>query len=169
MLNLNVTIATLLIKKPIPFNINGRSQTYKLSIINTLGETIAAYEIRNQNTFTLSRAGIPSGLYIYILSDDEERANVQREGKLKSGLRSLGCYPLKTIHTPHGGSIHYAGTLPFDETQKPFTLSPQGRLAGTKTVFVADGSGFRYLPAKGLTLTLMANAHQVAQHAMKND
>jgi hypothetical protein len=27
---------------------------------------------------------------------------------------------------------------------------------------VADGSGFRYLPANGPTLTLMANAHRVA-------
>jgi hypothetical protein len=30
-------------------------------------------------------------------------------------------------------------------------------------VFVADGSGFRYLPANGHTFTLMANAHVVAQ------
>ena len=32
--------------------------------------------------------------------------------------------------------------------------------------FVADGSGFRSLPAKGLTFTLMANAHRVAREAL---
>jgi hypothetical protein len=40
-------------------------------------------------------------------------------------------------------------------------------LGGTKNVFVADGSGFKYLPAKGLTLTLMANAHLVALNSLK--
>jgi hypothetical protein len=78
----------------------------------------------------------------------------------------LGCQPLRTIYTPQGGSIHYAGTLPFDDTGKPFTLNPSGRLSGTRRVYVGDGSGFRYLPAKGLTMTLMANAHIVAQNAL---
>ncbi len=105
----------------------------------------------------------------YILSDQEEEINKQRENKIKSTLRTLGCFPLKTIHTPHGGSIHYAGTLPFDKSNKPFTLLPNGKLAGTQNVFVADGSGFKYLPAKGLTLTLMANAHFVANNAMINE
>ena len=59
--------------------------------------------------------------------------------------------------------MHYAGTLPFSDDPQPFTLGTGGRLAGTRRVFVADGSGFRYLPANGLTLTLMANAHRIAQ------
>jgi hypothetical protein len=102
----------------------------------------------------------------YLLSDEELRTNAARERKLKSVLRSLGCQPLRTIYTPQGGSIHYAGTLPFDDTGKPFTLNPSGRLSGTRRVYVGDGSGFRYLPAKGLTMTLMANAHIVAQNAL---
>ena len=81
----------------------------------------------------------------------------------------MGCQPIKTIYTPHGGSIHYAGTLPFSESGEKFTIHSNGKLAGTKNVFVADGSGFNYLPAKGLTFTLMANAYNVAKNAMKND
>jgi choline dehydrogenase-like flavoprotein len=94
----------------------------------------------------------------YILTAAEEKQNKEREEKMKWALDRLGCIPLKTIHTPHGGSIHYAGTLPFSESGNKFSLHPNGKLAGTKNVFVADGSGFNYLPAKGLTLTLMANA-----------
>lgn len=105
----------------------------------------------------------------YILSEAEERVNEEREHKIKSALKSLGCRPLKTVYTPNGGSIHYAGTLPFNTNGEGFTLYPDGKLAGTKNVFVADGSGFNYLPAKGLTFTLMANAYNVAKNSLKND
>ncbi|WP_025666540.1 hypothetical protein [Aquimarina megaterium] len=102
----------------------------------------------------------------YILSDDEQRINHAREKKIRKALRVLGCFPLKTIRTPIGGSIHYGGTLPFDEGGDLFTISKSGKLGGTKNVFVADGSGFKYLPAKGLTLTLMANANRVARNVL---
>jgi hypothetical protein len=98
----------------------------------------------------------------YRLRDDEQRANAAREALLAGVLRRLGCFPVRTIHTPHGASIHYGGTLPLSGDGAPFTLDQRGRLAGTRRVFVADGSGLRYLPAKGITLTLMANAHRVA-------
>jgi len=105
----------------------------------------------------------------YILSEQEININNKREKKIKSALRTLGCQPLKTVYTPNGGSIHYAGTLPFGENGELFTLYSNGKLAGTKNVFVADGSGFNYLPAKGLTFTLMANAYNVAKNALKNE
>jgi len=117
-------------------------------------------------------AGSPTGDMLsgqYTLSDGELAANGARERKLKWALRTLGCQPLRTIHVPHGGSIHYAGTLPFDGSGRPFTLGRNGLLSGTRSVFVADGSGFRYLPAKGITFTLMANAHCVALEALKNE
>ena len=105
----------------------------------------------------------------YILSEQEINTNNKREKKIKSALQTLGCQPLKTVYTPNGGSIHYAGTLPFNESGELFTLHSNGKLAGTKSVFVADGSGFNYLPAKGLTFTLMANAYNVAKNALKNE
>lgn len=103
----------------------------------------------------------------YRLREDEERANAAREALLARTLRRLGCFPLKTIRTPHGASIHYGGTLPADPGGAPFTLDDGGRLAGTRRVHVADGSGLRYLPAKGVTLTLMANAHRVAERVLE--
>jgi hypothetical protein len=97
-----------------------------------------------------------------------DRADVRsREKKYTAALRKLGAYALKKVRPENGASIHYAGVLPFSEAEKEFTLSPEGKLHGTKNIFVADGSGFTFLPAKGLTLSLMANAHCVAENAMK--
>jgi hypothetical protein len=103
----------------------------------------------------------------YRLRADEQRANGARERLLARALRQLGCLCLKTIPTPHGASIHYGGTLPTSSGDEPFTLDEHGRLAGTRRVYVADGSGLRYLPAKGITLTLMANAHRVASGVLE--
>ena len=78
-------------------------------------------------------------------------------------MRRLGVHALKRINPGFGASVHYAGTLPFSTEEKPFTLAPNGRLHGTRNVYVADSSGFTRLPAKGLTFTLLANAHLVAE------
>jgi len=103
----------------------------------------------------------------YSLSEAEVRRNADRERLMIRSLRSLGVWAIKRIQPGMGSSIHYAGTLPFATDGRPFSLDADGRLAGTGSVSVADGSGFRYLPAKGLTLSLMANAHLVAQEALR--
>jgi hypothetical protein len=92
----------------------------------------------------------------------------KRERKISAAMRKLGCYTLKKIDPGYGSSVHYAGCLPFSNNEKDFHLHPSGRLYGTGSVFVADGSGFRYLPAKGITLSLMANAHLVALNTLQN-
>jgi choline dehydrogenase-like flavoprotein len=104
----------------------------------------------------------------YELSSDEDAEVKRRESGWKWTLRQLGCLPLKQIYPGHGSSIHYAGTLPFSAIEKELTLSAQGRLHKTKNVYVADASGFNYLPAKGLTLTIMANAHVTTLNALKS-
>jgi hypothetical protein len=80
-------------------------------------------------------------------------------------MRRLGAWGLKRIDPGYGASIHYGGTLPFNQAGARISLDLSGRLNSSASVFVADGSGFRYLPAKSLTLSLMANAHLVAQQA----
>jgi hypothetical protein len=97
--------------------------------------------------------------------EDEERAMHAKNRRIVVAFRRMGCLTLKKIDLVPGASIHYGGTLPFSDSEKPFHTSPQGRLYGTRRVFVADGSAFRYLPAKGPTLTFMAHAHLVASHA----
>jgi choline dehydrogenase-like flavoprotein len=100
--------------------------------------------------------------YNYKRTSQQERDSKDRVSAYKWALRKLGAFPLKTVAPEIGASIHYAGTLPFSATQEHLTLKENGLLHGTKNVYVADGSGFTFLPAKGLTLTLMANAHRVA-------
>ena len=98
----------------------------------------------------------------YQLSEHEITSLQTRERKFIRVMRKLGYWSLKRVNPKMGSSIHYAGTLPFDKEEKKFTLSKNGRLHGSKNIFVADSSGFTFLPAKGLTYSLMANAHRIA-------
>jgi choline dehydrogenase-like flavoprotein len=100
--------------------------------------------------------------YNYTRTAQQQRNSQQRLSCFRWALRKLGAFPLKTVAPEIGASIHYAGTLPFSKTHQHLTLQQNGLLHGTRNVYVADGSGFTFLPAKGLTLTLMANAHRVA-------
>jgi choline dehydrogenase-like flavoprotein len=104
----------------------------------------------------------------YQLRDHEQRAIDRHEVLFARTLRRLGCFPVRRIRTPNGASIHYGGTLPVATGNAAFTIDDSGRLAGTRRVYVADGSGLRYLPAKGITLTLMANAHRVANCVLES-
>ena len=101
----------------------------------------------------------------FAFSADERRAHQRRRRRFIAAMRSMGAYALRTVDPGPGGSIHYAGTLPFADREQPLALDRTGRVHGTERVYVADGSGFRYLPAKGLTFSVMANAHLVARHA----
>ncbi len=84
-----------------------------------------------------------------------------RNRKFKKFLLSLGIIPLKTISPGAGSSIHYAGSL--------MNLTKEnGTLDLNNNVYIADGSAFKYLPAKGLTLSLMANANRVARNLIKD-
>ncbi|MDD1444448.1 hypothetical protein MEO93_29745, partial [Dolichospermum sp. ST_sed3] len=129
---------------------------------------------RSSNTKHLSlhkNAQEATGDYLkvhYELSAAEVEKVSSNERKFSDALRTLNCFVLKKINPGNGSGIHYAGTLPFSTTNELFTTHPNGLLAGTKNIFIADGSGIKYLPGKGLTLSLMANAHLVAHEALKN-
>jgi hypothetical protein len=102
----------------------------------------------------------------YSLTAEEEKEFGAREKTIMKALRKMKTYPIKRINPGHGSAIHYGGTLPFSNDEKPYTLSPSGRLHMTKRVYVADSSGFNYLPSQGLTFSIMANAYCVATEAL---
>jgi choline dehydrogenase-like flavoprotein len=83
---------------------------------------------------------------------------------VKRCLRRLGCIvPGPMVHIrPMGASAHYAGTLPMSTESKSLTVSPQCRSHDFANLYLADGSGFCFLPAKNYTFTLMANARRIA-------
>jgi hypothetical protein len=112
-------------------------------------------------TCTLRR-GAPDVLEIrYRPSDAEERLQREDERVLLRGFRRLGCVPLKRIRPGHGSSIHYGGTFPITAEDRPLTCDRDSRLRGTRAVYLADGSVFPWLPPKGLTFNIMANADRV--------
>jgi choline dehydrogenase-like flavoprotein len=109
----------------------------------------------------------PDSLHIdYELSAQEQRNHAVQERAVLRLFRQLGCWGLKRIHPGHGSSIHYAGSLPISVSDDGSGLScdTHCRLRATRNVYLADGSVFPYLPAKGLTFSLMANADRVAKH-----
>jgi hypothetical protein len=108
-------------------------------------------------------AGGPDVLEIrYRPTDEEERMQRDDERALLRCFRRLGCIPLKRIRPGHGSSIHYAGTLPITAEERPLTCGLDGKLRGTRAVYLADGSVFPWLPPKGLTFNIMASADRVA-------
>jgi choline dehydrogenase-like flavoprotein len=86
-------------------------------------------------------------------------------GRVRRALRRLGCWlpPGMTRVLPKGTSAHYAGTLPLSRTPGRHTCAPDGRSHEFPNLVVADGATFPFLPAKNLTLTLMANATRMAR------
>jgi choline dehydrogenase-like flavoprotein len=76
-------------------------------------------------------------------------------------------HPVLCQYPMAGNSFHYAGTLPMKREPGRYETYPTGRLAGTRNVYIADGSNFTLLPSKNLTLTLMANALRIAEHVRR--
>jgi choline dehydrogenase-like flavoprotein len=106
--------------------------------------------------------GAPATLRIeYRPTNEEQEQRRRRERELMRCFRALGCVALRRIDPGHGASIHYGGPLPMQREARALTTELSGRLRGTQGVYVADGAAFPDLPAKGLTLTLMANARRV--------
>lgn len=62
-----------------------------------------------------------------------------------------------------GSDIHYAGLLPMQSHPGPWQTDASGQLFGHDGLYIVDGAALPSLPAKHLTLTLMANAHRIGR------
>ncbi len=83
---------------------------------------------------------------------------------LLRSFRKIGLYGHERFaqESPVGWGFHFAGTLPMKETPSEFNTDRLGRLWNCKRVHAIDGSVLPSLPAKNLTLTIMANAARIA-------
>lgn len=112
---------------------------------------------------------IPAIQIEYGLSAAAEQHRRDQERGLARVLSSIGCVPVGRIDPGPGSSIHYAGTIPFNNPQSDSCFTrPDYTLAGTRGVYVGDSSSWNWLPAKGLTFTMMANARRIAGLVMKS-
>ena len=101
--------------------------------------------------------------FLYQEDPEAEATQERMEKKLGGILRRLGCWAYSRIRCGNGASIHYAGTLPWGrDAGSPVEVDGDGRLAAMPGVYIGDSATWRFLPAKGLTLTLMANALRIA-------
>jgi choline dehydrogenase-like flavoprotein len=90
----------------------------------------------------------------------------EAERKMVRTLRRLG-YAASTalIQRPAmGAGLHFAGPLPMTTSPRRYETDRNGLLAGTRGVYIVDGACFPRLPAKNLTLTIMANALRIGRH-----
>lgn len=65
--------------------------------------------------------------------------------------------------TDPGEDVHYAATVPMRYRPALHQAQPSGEVAGLAGVYVVDGAALSALPAKGHTLTIMANADRIAR------
>jgi choline dehydrogenase-like flavoprotein len=62
-----------------------------------------------------------------------------------------------------GSSMHYAGALPMAEQPRGrYETDRNGKLFGSRHVYIVDAANFSALPAKNLTFTIMANSMRIA-------
>jgi hypothetical protein len=116
-----------------------------------------------------SGSGLPEVRFDYRPSADEQARRRRREGALVRQLLRLGVVPYAKLAPGPASSIHYAGTLPVrEQPDLPFASRRDGRLWSAPQVYVGDSAGWRFLPAKGLTYTIMANARRVAEHVLRD-
>jgi len=113
-------------------------------------------------------SGSPDRLELsYALSDEIRRKQLSYEKVVVRHFRRLGCLTLKRVWPGYGASLHYGGTFPMNRDEKELTVDIYGKLRNTRSVYIADGSVFPYLPSKGLTFTMMANANRISEHIVK--
>jgi hypothetical protein len=114
--------------------------------------------------------GNPHVAIDYRPAADERQIHRRVKRRVREFLRHLGCWthPFWEFTRPTGASIHYAGTLPMSATPEPRTVSSGGRSHDFPNLWIADASAFPFLPAKSLTLTIMANAIRTAHQILRS-
>ncbi len=95
----------------------------------------------------------------------EWRSTGAAERALIRAFRRIGFHGLAALcqYPPMGSSLHYGATLPMKAEPGRYETDANGRLEGTRNVYVCDGACFSALPAKNLTFTIMANAMRIAR------
>lgn len=141
-------------------------------VARLLGNTmLAACYLHSDHSARLEARVIPSPsdgvgtIDITSRENPDERLIIKRLLKHLAGLRQeldlvLIRWALKRGRP--GFSGHLAGSLPMKTMPGELETTSDGRLHGTRSVYVADQSTFPTLPAQNPTYTAMANAHRIA-------
>lgn len=116
-------------------------------------------------TVSVQKAAPRGRLRIRTEENPKSAATFKRALELLGHFRSdLGFMPLGPLVklSPFGFSGHVAGSIPMRPTSDGWGTAPNGRLHGTKRVYVVDSATLPTLPAQNLTFTVVANAMRIA-------
>lgn len=89
-------------------------------------------------------------------------------GKVARSARMLDLYPIVPALRFAGGakSYHVGGTFPHTDQRSELATSDRlGRVGPWRRIHLVDGAVFPTIPATTFTLTIMANAHRIAQES----
>jgi hypothetical protein len=149
-----------------------------LTVARVLLNSLAIFGIffadnqQDSKYLTVRKTGSGDAMPVVEFEYRQTAAEIQKQSKhervFASGLRSLLCMPIGKVDPGKAGSIHYAGTIPLENPfDQRFHANPDGTLEGAGNVYLGDGAPWNFLPAKGLSFTLMANALRVADRIRK--
>jgi choline dehydrogenase-like flavoprotein len=131
-------------------------------LVNSL-VIVGVHERGTAGIIKLEKSGDHEPASLLIRAPEPESTNAHDSGLIRE-LRRLGLIRLSEVRPPWGSSIHYAGSVPIQGSRPArWTCSPDFEVNGLPGVYLADSSGWKELPAKGLTLTIMAHARVLAE------
>jgi len=101
----------------------------------------------------------------------QNKLGLSRLSPLLGFMRRLGAFTSRrlVVRVPTGHAVHYASTLPMKREPDRYECYPDGRLFGTRNVYVVDSAGFTRLPAKNMSFAMMANAMRIVAGARGGD
>jgi len=157
----NIAISDLIMEIPFPIRNNlFISKLLKPSLL--ISQIFYPSVISNKNWIKIERNQKLKINY-------ETHTKAQFEKTLITYLRKTGFFShikLSKKQMP-GSSFHYSSTLPMKKQPAQYQTDPYGKLFNTENVYVSDSANFSYLPAKNLTLTIMANALRITDKIKK--
>jgi choline dehydrogenase-like flavoprotein len=132
-----------------------------------------------QPSIVVANCFLPGALSKHSLSIDKD-SNIHLSGDYEPALqdwiallknritkifRQCGAVmlPGSFVQSLPGSDLHYAGTVPHQDSPKPYQAFSNGMVAGLQNVYVVDGAALTNLPAKPHTFSIMANADRIAR------
>jgi hypothetical protein len=159
---------SLLFFKLIPYSPLAVPET--LDLLGLFSQSVVIVDVRFpsfldlKNTIALKK-GSANNDYLLInnIKKPENNTNVVR--KIVKFLFSLGLIPLKVVRTPDGSTAHYASGIPFIKQGERYALNADdnGKLLENDSIYIADASTWRALPARPPALTIMMNAYRIGK------
>lgn len=153
---------------PLPYREALRVMQAILSNLVILALDQADYPAPQKYCILHEQTNAPDRLEVaYQMSEEVRSQHLAMEKRVVRLLRSLGCWTLKRVWPGYGISLHYGGTFPMTREDRPLTVDINHLLRGTQSVYLADGAVFPYIPAKGMTLSIMAMADRAGEQVCK--